>query len=135
MPEGLPISIEDKDHRSEKGVNNALSKVFGFAEHLRTAGSLFAGASCGGNWNRPRLCQTSARVRLWLLRVLSVRVCALWILRTAMVRGRRLYWRGPVVPRLLQARLRLLGTRRIRLLRSWILQAGGVCLPGWRGWL
>ena len=61
-------------------------------------------------WNRrwPGLCRSCARMRLWLLLVLSIRVRALWLLRAAMVCGRRIHWRGPVVSRLLQARIRLL---------------------------
>jgi len=103
----------------EKGSKNALSKVSSSAEHFHAASRLFA--STGSCWHssRPRLWlrRTSPSLRLWILRILSLRVRALWLLRAAMVRKRCVHRRRPMVSRLLRTRLL---RSRVRLQQTWL---------------
>ncbi len=149
MPEGLRTgSIFTEIAVGERGFENAVPTVFGFAGCSDASGGLLTSPGCGwrSNRRRLRLCRSSAGMRLWLLLILSIRVRALWVLWAAMVRRRRVHWRRPVVSRLLGTWLRLLRTRWVWLLRTWwlwllrtrLLQTGSLRIPGgswlWR-WL
>src|SRR5580692_5808034 len=117
------------DHRSNKGVQNALFTLFGFVGDSGAASSILASPGRSGRSRGPGLRGYGTGMRLWLLLLLSVRVRALWLLWAAMVRGRCVHRRRAVVSRLLRAGLGLSGwvwllrTRVERLLRSRLLQA------------
>src|SRR5579871_4273773 len=88
----------------------------------------FAGAGWGGNRSECRswIRGWATRLRVWILRLLSVRLRPLRLLWAELVRQRNFYWRRSVVPRLLgwprMGSCRILG-RRTWILRSRILRS------------
>src|SRR5712692_4298904 len=87
-----------------RGSKDAIFKASRFTRRLPPFGFLCARAArrCRrGNWGA-RVLRACPRMRLWLLRLLSLRLRTLWLLRTGVVRGWRLHRRRSVVPRLLR---------------------------------
>src|SRR6266700_590139 len=111
----------------------ALLEIFRVAGGANDSGGVFAGA--GGRWNWSQrwagLLRRTSGLQLRLLRLLSVCMCALWLLWAELVRKRTLHWSRAVVSRILgPSRLGPRLCRPFRLLGSW------VCWP-WlrRTWL
>jgi hypothetical protein len=144
----------------EKGSKHASPEDSCFARYVLRIGVICqraeSGSRCWGGSGLPGLSRTDPGLRLRLLPVLSVRLCALWLVRTRLVRRRSFHRSGAMVPRLpwrtgiLPARLpgaRIhwsrprLRRRRARLRRTWRIparrvrsQSGWRWIPRWVPW-
>src|SRR5579864_1253312 len=106
----------------------ALLEIFCVAGSADVAVGLFAGPSARGDWSRrwAGLCGWAASVSMGILRLLSLCLCALWILWSRLLCGRSVYRRRSLVSlgtpgRVLESRL--LWPRRLGLwarLRPWL---------------
>src|SRR5713101_3978249 len=120
-----------------RGSKDAIFKASRFTRRLPPFGFLCACAArrCRrGNWGA-RVLRACPCMRLWLLRLLSLRLRALWLLRTGVVRGWHLHRRRSLVPRLFRTSWLwilpawLLGTRVWLLWSRGILRSGRLLRP------
>src|SRR5271163_1505493 len=133
--EGLRFLMEESGFEGpgdKKGVHNEIPQILGDSwSDGNAAADVFTGAGQGWNWRWgwPGLRGRSAGLFLRLLLVLSVRVCALRVLRPKLVFEWSVHRRRPVVSRRLGTRLlrtRGLGLRP-RLLRRALLRTRSHC--------